>query len=82
MRVAILVSLFLLHAWTVHAQAYPVRPVRVLVPIAPGGGMDSLTRVLALNLADALGQSFVVDNRPGAGNQFALRAPNKMTLVR
>ena len=55
-----------------HAQNYPSRPVRVIVPLAAGGGMDTVTRGLAQRLTDTLGQSFVVDNRPGAGSQIAL----------
>ena len=55
-----------------HAQKYPGRPVRVIVPLAAGGGMDTVTRGLAQRLTDTLGQSFVVDNRPGAGSQIAL----------
>src|SRR5687767_11179644 len=55
-----------------HAQNYPTRPVRIIVPLAPGGGMDTLTRGLAQKLGDAFGQTFVVDNRPGAGSQIAL----------
>jgi tripartite-type tricarboxylate transporter receptor subunit TctC len=55
-----------------HAQNYPTRPVRILVPLAAGGGMDTVTRGLAQKLSDAFGQSFVVDNRPGAGSQVAL----------
>ena len=55
-----------------HAQKYPNRPVRMLVPLAAGGGMDTVTRGLAQRLGDTLGHSFVVDNRPGAGSQIAL----------
>lgn len=55
-----------------HAQNYPNRPVRVLVPLSAGGGMDTITRGLGQRLGDALGESFVVDNRPGAGSQIAL----------
>jgi tripartite-type tricarboxylate transporter receptor subunit TctC len=54
------------------AQNYPVRPVRILVPLAAGGGMDTVTRGLGQKLADSLGQSVVVDNRPGAGSLVAL----------
>jgi tripartite-type tricarboxylate transporter receptor subunit TctC len=54
------------------AQSYPARPVRILVPLAAGGGMDTVTRGLAQKLSDSFGQSFVVDNRPGAGSQVAL----------
>jgi tripartite-type tricarboxylate transporter receptor subunit TctC len=69
-----------------HAQGYPSRPVRILVPLAAGGGMDTVTRGLALQLTDALGQSVVVDNRPGAGSQIALEilasgAPDGHTLM-
>ena len=55
-----------------HAQTYPNRPVRIIVPLAPGGGMDTVTRSLGLELADALGQTIVVDNRPGAGSLLGL----------
>jgi tripartite-type tricarboxylate transporter receptor subunit TctC len=55
-----------------HAQSYPTRPVRIIVPLAAGGGMDTVTRGLAQKLSDAFGQTFVVDNRPGAGSQVAL----------
>lgn len=55
-----------------YAQNYPMRPVRVIVPLAAGGGMDTVTRGLAQKLGDAFGQTFVVDNRPGAGSQVAL----------
>ena len=67
-------------------QAYPSRPVRVIVPLAAGGGMDAVTRSLALNLTDSLGQSVIVDNRPGAGSHVALEilasaAPDGHTLM-
>ena len=64
---------------------YPSRPVRVIVALAPGGGTDISARLLAQKLADAFGQSFVVDNRPGAGamlgTELAARAtPDGYTL--
>ena len=67
-------------------QAYPDRPVRVLVGLAPGGGTDSVARILTQKLADTLAQSFVVDNRPSAGGnvagELAARAtPDGYTLI-
>ena len=52
------------------AQTYPQRAVRIIVPLAPGGGTDNLTRIIAPKLADILGQQFVVENRAGAGGQI------------
>ena len=68
------------------AQNYPLRPVRTLVPLAAGGGMDTVTRSLSIKLGEAFAQSFVVDNRPGAGSQIALdilstAAPDGHTLM-
>ena len=50
-----------------YPQQYPLRPVRIIVPTAPGGGADLVGRVLAQKLTRTFGQSFVVDNRGGAG---------------
>src|SRR5713226_3143561 len=53
------------------AQIWPQKPVRVLVGLAPGGNPDTLARMLAAKLSGALGQRFVVENRPGAGSTVA-----------
>jgi tripartite-type tricarboxylate transporter receptor subunit TctC len=81
-----LAVLFALLTQAASAQNFPARPMRVLVPLAAGGGMDAVTRTLALSLTDAFGQSVVVDNRPGAGSQIALEilsdaAPDGHTLM-
>ena len=53
------------------AQAWPQRPVRVVVPFPPGGTTDIQARIISERLASALGQQFVADNRPGAGGAIA-----------
>lgn len=52
------------------AAAYPARPVRVVVPYAPGGSSDAVARILSQKLTENLGQQFVIDNRPGAAGSL------------
>lgn len=66
-------------AGAAQAQDYPARPVRMVVSVAPGGGTDSVARILAQHLTDRLGQQFVVDNRPGGGGGIAVELVRRAT---
>jgi len=61
------------------AQNYPAKPVRIIVPLAPGGNVDIVARSLAQQLTDSMGQQIIVENRPGAsslvGTQLVAKAP-------
>jgi tripartite-type tricarboxylate transporter receptor subunit TctC len=63
-------------AW---AQAYPTRPVRIIVGFPAGGGVDIIARLMGQWLSERLGQPFLIENRPGAGSNIAtevvVRAP-------
>ena len=59
-----------------HAQ-YPVRPVKIIVGLTAGGGVDVVSRIIAQKLGDSTGQSFVVDNRTGAGGNIAFELAAK-----
>src|SRR5438105_1952784 len=56
------------------AERFPTRPVRLLVPYAPGGGVDILARTLSEPLSKIWGQQVIIDNRPGAGGVIASTA--------
>src|SRR6185295_14252935 len=68
------------------AQTYPAKPVRIVVPTSAGGGNDFVARLAGQRLGDRLGQTFIVENRPGAGGatataQVARAAPDGYTLL-
>lgn len=85
-RLAIaLLSAFVFHA-TVHAQAYPARSVKIVVPFGVGGPADIYARFIGSKLSDTMGQPFVVENRPGGGavigsDAVAKSAPDGYTLL-
>ena len=68
------------------AQTWPARPVRIIVPFAPGGGVDTVSRLLAQKLTEQTGGAFVVENRAGGGglvgaDLVAKAAPDGYTLL-
>ena len=83
---ALAVAFGMLVAGAAQAQDYPIRSVRIVVPFAPGGSADVYARFLATKLQESWGQSFVIDNRPGAGSiigtdAVAKSAPDGYTLL-
>ncbi len=70
-----MVSLFA--SCAARAQAYPTRPVAIIVPFAAGGGNDVLARLLGQRMGASLGQQFIVENRPGAGGTTGARSAAK-----
>jgi len=72
MKLSLLAVVLLAAFATAHAaDSYPTKPVRVLVPFAPGGVVDTSTRILTNKISEKLGWQFVVDNRPGANGFIA-----------
>jgi tripartite-type tricarboxylate transporter receptor subunit TctC len=81
-----LLAIVALSAGLAHAQSYPTRPIRLIVPWPAGGGVDTAARMIAEPLGQRLGQSIVIDNRPGAagniGTAMAAREkPDGYTLL-
>ena len=73
----LLVSLFL--GFTAQAQDYPIKPIRIVVPYSPGGGTDTVARLMAAHISNSLGQQVIVENKAGAsaniGTEFVAKAP-------
>ncbi len=73
MRILTLVAAALV-SLPLHAQQYPAKPVRIIVPFAPGGGSDFIGRFAAQRLTESLGKQVIVENRPGAGGLLGIEA--------
>jgi len=72
-----LLAASLLAALPAMGQTYPVKPVRIINPFSPGGSLDLVARALAKHMSAELGQSVLVDNRPGAGGSIGIEAVAK-----
>ena len=86
LRIWFMVGLWVLVAGATQAQTWPSRAVKIIVPFAAGGPADNYARFIALRLQEALGQPFVIDNKPGAGSLIgtdavAKSAPDGYTLL-
>src|SRR3954471_14586613 len=71
MRSTALLSSMLLAAAAAHAQTYPVKPIRLLVPFGPGGVGDITSRAVMQKMSEAVGQQIIIDNRRSAGGIVA-----------
>ena len=59
------------------AQAYPDKPIKILIPFPPGGGTDFVSRMVGTKLGELTGWQIVLENRPGAGGNLAIEAASK-----
>jgi tripartite-type tricarboxylate transporter receptor subunit TctC len=79
LRALPLVLCWLAGAPALAQPAYPDKPVKIIVPSSPGGGTDTVTRLLAQHLSEALGHNFYIENRPGAGSMTGIEAAARST---
>ena len=82
----LLLALMGLSAFNIQAQPYPNKPIKLVVGFAPGGAADYVARNISIPLGQALGQSIVIENKPGAGSsiaaeQVAKSAPDGYTIL-
>jgi tripartite-type tricarboxylate transporter receptor subunit TctC len=80
------IAIVMAMAATLHAQQYPSKPIRIIIPFPPGDSLDTMSRLIAPTLMERLGQNIVVDNRAGAAGQLGLELaahapPDGYTLV-
>lgn len=86
---AVLAGSFIIHAATASAFAqtkFPNRPIRIIIPFAPGGGLDVVARIVSQRVSEKLGQPIIIESRPGAGGAIAVNelmrsAPDGYTLL-
>jgi tripartite-type tricarboxylate transporter receptor subunit TctC len=81
-----LLTLLLISASAAHAQNYPVKPIRMLIPLAAGSAVDVVARIVAAKMSETLGQNIIVENEPGAAGLLGMRtgaktAPDGYTLL-
>jgi tripartite-type tricarboxylate transporter receptor subunit TctC len=86
LRALLGIAVIVLGCGTAAAQSYPSRPIRLIVPFAPGGPTDTIARIVSARLAESLGQQVIIDNRAGAGGNIGMglaanAAPDGHTLV-
>ena len=71
-RASLFMGIAALTAFATHAQNYPAKSIRVIIPASPGDSCDTLTRLVGPKIAERIGQTLTIDNRPGAGGQLGL----------